>query len=204
MQQVLIVRHGESEWNVERRWQGWIDIPLTAQGEAQAAARARHLAHEGVRPRVVYSSDLLRASRTAEIIAAHLEVPVVTDIGFRELNGGEWQGHTLDEIDEGWPGVRVRWRAGELRSPPGGEEDTAALARFDAGLWRALAHVGTGLLVIVTHHGILRIVASRAGADVHTLIPNLGGFWFNVDDGVLRDPISMDTLRDDDERPSIE
>jgi glucosyl-3-phosphoglycerate phosphatase len=205
MQQVLILRHGESEWNVERRWQGWIDIALTPIGEDQAAARARHLAREGFRPRVVYSSDLKRAARTAEIIGAHLEVPVVTDPGFRELYGGEWQGHTVDEIDGKWPGMRARWRAGELPAPPGGEDDAAALARFDAGLWRALAHVGTGMLAIVTHHGILRTVATRAGVDVHTLIPNLGGFWFTVDDdGVLRDPMHLDTLREDAERPAIE
>jgi broad specificity phosphatase PhoE len=204
VQQVLIIRHGESAWNVERRWQGWIDIPLTAQGEAQAATRARHLAHEGVRPRTVYSSDLLRAARTADVIAAHLDVPVVTDKGFRERHGGEWQGCTIVEIDERWPGMRDRWRRGELSAPPGGEDDTTVLARFDAALWRALAHIGTGMLAIVTHHGILRTVAARAGVDVHTVIPNLGGFWFTIDEGTLRDPVPVDTLREDAERPALE
>jgi glucosyl-3-phosphoglycerate phosphatase len=203
-QQVLIVRHGESEWNRERRWQGWTDIPLTAAGEAQAAARARDLAHHSFRPRVVYSSDLIRAARTAEIIAAHLEVPLVTDAGFRERHGGAWQGKTVGQIDAGWPGMRDRWRAGHLSAPPGGEEDTSVLARFDAALWRALAHVGTGMLAIVTHHGILRVVATRAGVDVHTVIANLGGFWFSIDNGALRDPVAIDTLREDAERPAIE
>ncbi len=77
-------------------------------------------------------------------------------------------------------------------------------ARFDAALRRALAHVGTGMLAIVTHHGTLRDVASCAGVDVHTLIPNLGGFWFTVDDGELRDPIAVDTLREDAQRPAVE
>ncbi len=131
-------------------------------------------------------------------------MPAVSDIGFRERHGGEWQGHTVVEIDEGWPGMRDRWRRGELAAPPGGEVDATVLARFDAALWRALAHVGTGMLAIVTHHGILRTVASRAGVDVHTLIPNLGGFWFNVNDGVLQDPVPVDTLREDAERPAIE
>ena len=204
MQQVLIVRHGESVWNLERRWQGWIDIALTPKGEEQAAIRARSLVHEGFRPRVVYSSDLQRAARTAEIIAAHVEAPVITDAGFRERHGGEWQGHTVAEIDEGWPGMRDKWRAGELKAPPGGELDAEVLARFDAALWHALAHVGTGMLAIVTHHGILRLVAARAGVDVHTLIPNLGGFWFTIDEGVLRDPAAVDTLREDAERPAVE
>jgi broad specificity phosphatase PhoE len=204
VQSVLILRHGESEWNVERRWQGWKDAPLTAAGERQAAARAAQLERDGFNPRAVYSSDLGRAARTAEIIAAHLEVPVVTDEGLRERNGGDWEGCTAAEIDERWPGMRDKWRHGELSAPPGGEHDDAVLKRFDHALLRALAHVGTGTLVIVTHHGILRLVATRAGVDVHTLIANLGGFWFEVDDGELRNPIPVDTLRDDDERPPVE
>jgi probable phosphoglycerate mutase len=204
MQQVLILRHGESEWNVERRWQGWIDIGLTDTGEEQAARRARHLARDGFRPRTIYTSDLRRAARTAEIIAGHLDVPTITDAGFRERHGGEWQGCTSDEIDERWPGLREKWRHGELAAPPGGEEDAKVLARFDSAIVHALAHVGSGMLGIVTHHGILRLVATRAGVDVHTIIPNLGGFWFDVRDGALCDAVALDTLRDDDERPAME
>ena len=185
MQRLLLLRHGESTWNVERRWQGWLDAPLTAAGEAQAAARARTLAHESFAPRVIYTSDLERAARTAEIIAAHVEAPVIADAGFRERHGGEWQGHTVAEIDEGWPGMRDAWRRGELTAPPGGEEDVDVLERFDAALSRALAQAGHGVVGIVTHHGMLRSVATRAGVDVHELIPNLGGFWFDVVRGQL-------------------
>jgi broad specificity phosphatase PhoE len=180
-----MLRHGESTWNVEHRWQGWLDAPLTPAGEAQAAVRARTLAHDSFAPRVIYTSDLQRAARTAEIVAAHVEAPVIADPGFRERFGGEWQGHTGAEIDERWPGMRAAWRRGEITAPPGGEEDEEVLERFDAALARALAHAGTGILAIVTHHGMLRIVATRAGVDVHTLIPNLGGFWFDVVDGNL-------------------
>jgi glucosyl-3-phosphoglycerate phosphatase len=187
-QRLLVLRHGQSTWNVEGRWQGWLDAPLTAEGEEQAAARARFLAHDSFAPRVIYTSDLQRAARTAEIIAAHVESPLIIDIGFRERNGGEWQGLTGAEIDKHWPGMRAAWRRGELSAPPGGEEDIDVLARFDEALVRVLAHAGTGIACIVTHHGMLRIVASRAGADVHTLIPNLGGFWFDVVGGTLKRP----------------
>jgi broad specificity phosphatase PhoE len=185
VQRVLLLRHGESTWNVEHRWQGWLDAPLTPAGEAQAAARARTLAHDSFAPRAIYTSDLQRAARTAEIIAAHVESPVVPDTGFRERHGGEWQGCTGTEIDERWPGMRVAWRRGELRAPPGGEQDVDVLARFDRALTGVLAHVGTGVGCIVTHHGILRLVATRAGVDVQTVIPNVGGFWFDVVDGRL-------------------
>jgi probable phosphoglycerate mutase len=202
---VLILRHGTSTWNLERRWQGWIDAPLAAEGEEQAGARARELAREGVLPRAIYCSDLARAHRTAEILAAHLECPVVPDEGFRERHGGDWQGHTREEIDARWPGMRDAWRRGELASPPGGETDEHAASRFDDALARALAHVGNGLLVVVTHHGVLRLVASRAGADVHTLIPNLGGFWFDADHGALSDPEPVGPLEPtEDERPPVE
>ena len=134
MSTVLILRHGESTWNREHRWQGWLDAPLTPEGEEQAAECARRLARDGFRPRVVFTSDLTRAARTAEIVAAHLEVPVVADAGFRERNGGDWQGCTITEIDERWPGERERWRRGEIPSPPGGETNTEVLTRFDTAL----------------------------------------------------------------------
>jgi broad specificity phosphatase PhoE len=201
---VLILRHGTSEWNVEHRWQGWLDAPLTADGETQAGARGAELARAGIRPRVIYSSDLGRARRTADIIGAHLECPVLPDEGFRERHGGDWQGLTGTDIDEQFPGMRDAWRRGELPAPPGGETDAAVIDRFDAALHRALAHVGENLLVIVTHHGILRLIATRAGADVHTLIPNLGGFWFDLRDGALVAPEPVGALVGDDERPAIE
>jgi len=204
VRRILVLRHGESTWNTQRRWQGWLDAPLTPEGEAQAAQRAVALARAGVVPRAVYTSDLERARRTAEILAGRLDAPLVPDQGLRERHGGEWQGCTADEIDQRWPGMRAAWRRGELDAPPGGEDDAAALGRFDRALHRALAHVGDGVLVIVTHHGILRVVATRAGADLHATIPNLGGFWFAVDGGMLVDPDALGPLEPDGERPPVE
>ena len=205
LRQVLIIRHGRSTWNAEHRWQGWLDAPLTDQGVEQAAVRARELAHDGVNPRVVYSSELGRARRTAEIVAAHLEVPVITDPGFRERGGGKWQGHTADEIEARWPDLFAQWRRGKLAAPPGGETDDVMLARFDAALARALAHVGRGQLVVVTHGGVLRTVATRAGASVDAPMPNLGGFWFAIDGAAaLTDPVALPALTVPTEVPDAE
>src|SRR4051794_19912161 len=74
-QRLLLLRHGQSTWNVEHRWQGWLDSPLTTAGEEQAAERGRALARDSFAPRAIFSSDLSRAARTAEIIAAHVESP---------------------------------------------------------------------------------------------------------------------------------
>jgi broad specificity phosphatase PhoE len=106
---LLIVRHGESEWNREGRWQGWEDIALTAAGEAQARARGIELQTAGHRFAAVYTSDLVRAARTAELLAEAVGAPApVRDPDLRERFGGEWQGRTGDEINAGWPAERAR------------------------------------------------------------------------------------------------
>jgi broad specificity phosphatase PhoE len=183
---LLIIRHGESEWNLERRWQGWLDSQLTRLGLEQARHRAAGLASNGFAPVCVHSSDLGRARRTAEIIADALATPVRFDDGFRERSGGDFEGCTADEIDERWPGVRDAWRRGEISCPPGGEDDDTVFARFDAALARA---VEAGVpSVIVTHGGALRLVATRAGVPVEKLIPNLCGYWFRYDGDGLTHP----------------
>lgn len=184
---MLLLRHGESVWNAEGRWQGWEDVALTERGEEQARIRARRLAADGAGFAAVSTSDLRRARRTAEIIAEHLGIgPARAAEGFRERHGGEWQGHTGADIDDRWPGLRNAWRRGELAAPPGGETDAAVLARFDESLGLALAGLsGDGALLVVTHHGLLRLVTTRAGVPVTTTIPNLGGRWFEHDGTAL-------------------
>jgi probable phosphoglycerate mutase len=204
MRRVLVLRHGQSTWNVERRWQGWLDAPLTSTGEGQAMARGRALARERPAPVAVYTSDLTRARRTAELIAVELGVPSASDEGFRERHGGDWQGRTADEIDRRWPGLRDAWRRGEIDAPPGGETDQAVFERFDSALARMLDSAPPGDLVLVTHHGVLRIVATRAGVPVHALIPNLGGFWFRCVDGSLQEPDAIGPLVPDGDRPDVE
>ena len=203
MQDLLIIRHGESEWNVERRWQGWLDAPLTALGERQARERADILVASGLRPSVVHCSDLGRAHRTAEIIASTLGVPTRPHPGLRERSGGDWEGHTAEEIDERWPGMRMAWRRGELASMPGGEEDSHVFARVYPAIAEILA--GPRPALIVTHHGVLRLVAVHAGAAVDTLIPNLGGYWFRADpDGGLANPEPLTPLPDAQTLPTSE
>jgi 2,3-bisphosphoglycerate-dependent phosphoglycerate mutase/probable phosphoglycerate mutase len=202
VRKLLIIRHGESEWNVEKRWQGWLDAPLTTRGLQQSRVRADALVGARFRPRIVLTSDLGRAQQTAEIIADALGVPCRPDPGLRERNGGEWEGSTGFEIDERWPGMRDAWRRGEITAPPGGEEDSTVLARFDAAIASALDSDVPPL--VVTHHGVLRLVATRAGADVRALIPNLGGYWFAVEHGTLHSPEPLDVLPEPADEPPVE
>jgi probable phosphoglycerate mutase len=199
---LLIIRHGESEWNLEHRWQGWKNAPLTALGETQARERAELLARSGFAPAAVHSSDLGRARDTAEIVADALGVEVRAHPGLRERGGGDWEGHTSEEIDVKWPGMLAAWRRGDLRGPPGGEDDETVFARFDAAI-SAVVDAGTPTMV-VTHGGVLRLVASRAGVPEAALLPNLGGYWFDVAGSELANPVAIPPLMTATELPVAE
>ncbi len=201
MQDLLIIRHGESEWNLEKRWQGWRDSALTAWGRQQARDRADALLRSGFAPAVVHTSDLGRAAQTAEVIAEALGAPLQHHHGLRERSGGDWEGFTAEEIDERWPGKRMAWRNGEILTVPGGEADDTVLTRVDEALASVVA---SGLpALVVTHGGVMRLIATRAGADVHRLTPNLGGYWFTLDNGRIVSPQSLDDLATAEE-PAVE
>jgi bisphosphoglycerate-dependent phosphoglycerate mutase family 1 len=198
VRRLLILRHGQSEWNAEGRWQGWIDVPLTEVGEAQARARGEALAADGVDVTTVFASDLQRARRTAELVAETIGGAIVVDERLRERHGGDWQGHTAAEIDELWPGAREQWRRRELPSPPGAESDEAVLTRFDAALADVInATDSASEAVIVTHGGMLRLVAGRAGVTAANVVENVGGHWFRWDGARLVPDDPLPSLRTD-------
>src|SRR3954451_11247139 len=110
MTTVYLARHGESDWNVERRWQGHADRPLTERGRQQARPLAERLA--AVDLDAVYASDLRRAWETAEAVAAPKGLQVGRLPELREVNVGSWCGLTRDECAERFPEAFARWQAG--------------------------------------------------------------------------------------------
>jgi len=151
------VRHGETDWNRERRFQGHADTPLNDSGRAQARELAEQLAVEDID--AVYTSDLLRARETAEIIAARLGADVVALRELREIDVGEWQGLSWPEIEVQYPeGARrwhlsgTGWESGETYEQLG-ERIVPVLARI------AETHSG-GRVLVVAHGGTVR--AARA------------------------------------------
>jgi broad specificity phosphatase PhoE len=107
MTEFLLVRHGETDWNVERRFQGQADPPLNEAGRTQARALAGQLAGEDLD--AIYTSDLARARETAEIVAARTGAPVIALPELREIDVGEWEGLTWPEIEERFPDGVLQW-----------------------------------------------------------------------------------------------
>ena len=122
---ILLVRHGETDWNASGRIQGHSDTPLNAAGRQQAQRAAQRLAPEPVR--ALYSSDLARAFETATIIGEPLGLTVVTSPRLRERQYGAWEGLTSAEIQARYPEQFAMWRARSTDfAPPQGETRTPA------------------------------------------------------------------------------
>lgn len=156
---IVLVRHGETDWNRDNRFQGHADIPLNDAGRAQARGLVLEL--EGERFQAVYSSPLLRAYETAAILAENLELDVEPEQDLMEVDVGSWSGLTRVEVEERFPHGFRRW----LDYGHGwddGETYDALGARVVAGLGRiAAAHPGTTILA-VTHGGPIRSALAAA------------------------------------------
>lgn len=152
MTEFWLVRHGQTDWNLQGRYQGQADPPLNETGLQQAQVAAERLA--GRRYAALYSSDLERARVTAEIIGKYLGLTVIIDPRLREVNQGAWEGLLVTEIQERYP---LEWEARQrdrLRfRAPGGESvqdvATRVWAAMDEIAWR---HPHDA--VIVVSHGL--------------------------------------------------
>jgi broad specificity phosphatase PhoE len=162
---ILIARHGESDWNRERRWQGHADRPLTERGREQARVLAARLAH--IELDAVYSSDLRRARETAAVVAERqaLELQIVPEL--REVDVGSWSGLTRSEAEERFPEGFARWTSGFPGWDDGETYEAMTQRVLDAVHGFAAAHDGERLLV-VSHGGPIRAIhAAALGLDVH-------------------------------------
>jgi len=158
---LLLLRHAETDWNRERRYQGWTDTGLSDVGRAQAVAVGRFLAHHPLA--AVWSSPLRRALDTAVAIAARQDLAVQVDPAFRELSFGEWEGLTVDQVMSRFPDQYKLWQdAPHLVARPGGETLKEARERVLDGL-AALRTAHDGQTVCVVAHGVtVRILILEA------------------------------------------
>ncbi len=213
MTRLLLIRHGQSEWNADGRWQGQADPPLTDLGRHQARHAARNLGGG----EAIVASDLQRASATALIISAELGVgPVVLEPDLRERDAGEWSGLTRVEIERDWPGYLdppPPARPGSFGSglasdrSPGVDTGPASAAAEGAAARRdpprrppswepdsqllARADSALGRLydlapngeVIAVTHGGLVYVLEGRAGAPFERLPNLAGRWLEIGHG---------------------
>ena len=163
MTTILLARHGETDWNSERRWQGHADQPLNDAGREQARELAATLTGRGID--VVYSSDLVRAHETALIVAEQLGLPVEADAGLREVDVGDWAGRLVSEIEAADPEAFQLWRQGR-KGWNGGESYEEMGERVVGSVLRLAARHPGQTVLFVTHGGSIRACrATAAGLD---------------------------------------
>jgi broad specificity phosphatase PhoE len=181
---ILLARHGETDWNRERRWQGHADQPLNETGRRQAEALAERLA--AAPPEAIWSSDLARARETAEIVGRRLGLPISVDARLREVDVGEWSGLTAGEVEERFPaGLRRRleggagWEHGELYE----EMAERVLAAI-----HEIAGRGPERVLVVSHGGCMRAVWLACGGSPaeRPQVHNCDVHEVRVEDGTMR------------------
>jgi broad specificity phosphatase PhoE len=167
---LLLVRHGETDWNAEGRLQGQTDRPLSDYGRRQARQLADELESEVFQ--AIYSSDLVRARETAEIVGRRLAIPVELDPDLREKDWGTWEGLTAVERD------RVEFV---------GESTEAHQARMLRALRRiAERHPGETRVLVVTHGGSMRRVQTAALGLALPVVENCGSWLCVCENGNFR------------------
>lgn len=185
---MVLIRHGQSTWNSERRWQGRADSPLTRLGERQARQCSTALVASRWPLHAVWSSPLGRARQTADIIAGRLGLePVQIDDRLAESDAGEWEGLTRGEIEARYPGF-----LGAHRRPPTFESFESVVGRAHAALLDIAAVTEDGPIAVVSHSGLIRSLVRSCG-EPDWRVPNLGGVWFDVrvDGSVTDDHIRL-------------
>jgi broad specificity phosphatase PhoE len=196
----FLARHGETDWNAAGRWQGQTDVPLNANGRAQALVLAERMRSEGIA--AVASSDLLRARGTAEIVAKMLGLEVSQlDPDLREQRFGIFEGLTRVECQERFPEEWARYVADSHTTPPDGESRSALVARVLPAVHRIAEQLASPALIVM-HGGAMRALVSESVGSIPSPasagwnlrgIPNGGIFRLSIAAGQIVDVMRIDT-----------
>ena len=165
--QLIVVRHGETQYNIQNRITGQSDVPLSPLGERQAERVGAYLSSETID--AIVSSDLQRAHTTAQAIAQPHHIHVQEDADLREIAMGEWEGHNSAEITERFAASQVKWRADATHYviPGGGENLTQVHTRIVRAVERWYTHYPEATVVWVTHGGFIGLLACHLlGLDI--------------------------------------
>ncbi|WP_051499844.1 histidine phosphatase family protein [Nocardia sp. BMG51109] len=176
VRRLILLRHGQTEWNAADRMQGQIDTELSELGRRQAKDAARELvSHDAI---AIVSSDLRRAYDTAVALADHTAVDVVRDRRLRETSLGEWEGLTHIDVDDRYPGARQIWRLNADYTPPGGESKLEVGARalpVVEELFAERTDWPGRTIILVAHGGLIAALTAALLELPHENWPVLGG-----------------------------
>lgn len=157
MKRILLIRHGQTDWNAEGRWQGHLEVPLNEEGRQQAEALANYLGDHPIT--AIYSSDLGRARQTAEPLATRLKLPIKRDPRWRELNLGLFQGLTLNEINSKYSDESRQMRENYLDFVVSQGESRRAMMERAYQAFREIADREIGPeIAVVSHGGTIRVL----------------------------------------------
>ncbi len=160
MTEILLARHGQTDWNYTGRIQGHTDIPLNRDGMRQSQALAESLSGQHIE--AVFCSELLRAVQTAQIISNRLGLPLIRDSRLREVNHGEWEGMLISDLRSKYAEAYAAFRGDKpCARAPGGETMREALARMESALDEAANQFPHGRILIVSHGLALALVRCR-------------------------------------------
>lgn len=176
LRRLVLLRHGQTDYNVAGRMQGHLESVLTALGREQAARVAPVIA--AMEPARVVSSDLQRAVESADAVAAAAGLPVKVDVRLRETHLGQWQGLSVAEVEQSWPGAIAQWRSDPAWAPPGGESRVDVVRRAMPVVDELDAELdgpSSATAVAVAHGGMIAGLVSGLLALPLTAWPAIGG-----------------------------
>jgi broad specificity phosphatase PhoE len=156
---IVFIRHGQTDWNAGRRWQGLADTALNERGWQQAALLAQRLRNWPIQR--IYSSDLQRAATTARILGDALGLEPILDTNWRERHVGRFEGLTTDDIKAQFPDVWESLRTGPL-DPPGGEAQDEVMERAATAFDALVAQHPNEMTAVVSHGGIIHATVHYA------------------------------------------
>lgn len=197
---LILLRHGQTEYNATRRMQGQLDTELSSRGVEQAKTAARYLKNLGIEK--IVSSDLERARNTALAVAEEIGLEITTDPRLRETHLGDWQGKTHEEVDTAHPGARAKWRHDPTWAPPGGESRVDVAKRTREVVEELMAeHDGwnDSTVLFVAHGGAISALTSNLldlALDQYPMISGLGNTcWAQLTARPVYDTSIVETLK---------
>lgn len=182
MPSIILIRHGETDWNIEGRYQGQADPPLNAEGILQAQSLVQELSNSSLE--IVYTSPLRRTRQTANYLASNFGIPVVDDPRLMEIHQGDWQTRLRSEIEALYPKLFSDWETNPWEvTPPGGEHLSQVQARVYAAVDEIINSETHNIIGLVTHRipiALIKVRFQKMDPDIVRTIHLPNAYWEEI------------------------